>query len=250
MITQCAHVERNKTFIWVNKNNNLKSHFRNFWKCNLNREAEMFTPRGPVAGSFQHTLWPRERALEVATLVSRAFAFVFSWYKVIIALSLYFSSWALQHTVHISIIAAKIVSLEFFSELQYFGPDLRLARTKTAIPIRSVQNADCRLQTGYKLQTRYKCRLQTGYKMQTQNLYYFFVWYVITCHPTSYRASHNRFSVIIFDDYLYHCRIFLALFLITTVLKPSYSLLTLRASWLVWCLYRFYQRNKSRCICK
>ena len=153
MITQCAHVERNKTFIWVNKNNNLKSHFRNFWKCNLNREAEMFTPRGPVAGSFQHTLWPRERALEVATLVSRAFAFVFSRYKVIIALSLYFSSWALQHTVHISIIAAKIVSLEFFFELQYFGPDLRLARTKTAIPIRSVQNADCRLQTGYKMQT-------------------------------------------------------------------------------------------------
>ena len=113
-----------------------------------------------------------------------------------------------------------------------------------------MQTADCRLQTGYKMQTRYKCRLQTGYKMQTQNLYYFFVWYVITCHPTSYRASHNRFSVIIFDDYLYHCRIFLALFLITTVLKPSYSLLTLRASWLVWCLYRFYQRNKSRCRCK
>ena len=31
--------------------------------------------------------------------------------------------------------------------------------------------------------------------------------------------------------------------------KPSHSLLTLRASWLVWCLYRFYQR-KSRCRCK
>ena len=29
--------------------------------------------------------------------------------------------------------------------------------------------------------------------------------------------------------------------------KPSYSLLTLRASWLVWSLYRFYQLNKSRC---
>ena len=27
--------------------------------------------------------------------------------------------------------------------------------------------------------------------------------------------------------------------------KPSYSLLTLCASRLVWCLYRFYQRNKS-----
>ena len=112
----------------------------------------MLTPRGPVAGSFQHTLWPRERALEVATLVSRAFAFVFSWYKVIIALSLYFSSWALQHIVQISIIAAKIVSLEFFFELQYFGPDLRLARTKTAIPVWSGQNADCRLGT--------KCRLR------------------------------------------------------------------------------------------
>ena len=28
------------------------------------------------------------------------------------------------------------------------------------------------------------------------------------------------------------------------------SLLALRASWLVWCLYRFYQRNKSRCRCR
>ena len=30
----------------------------------------------------------------------------------------------------------------------------------------------------------------------------------------------------------------------------QHSLLTLRASWLVWCLYRFYQHNKSRCRCK
>ena len=210
MITQCAHVERNKTFIWVNKNNNLKSHFRNFWKCNLNREAEMFTPRGPVAGSFQHTLWPLERVLEVALLVSCAFASVFSWYKVIITLLLYFSSWALQHTVHISIIAAKIVSLEFFFELQYFGPDLRLARTKTAIPIRSLKNADC--------------WLQTGYKMQTENLYCFFVWYVITCHLATYRASRNCFSAIVFHDYLHYCGKFLARFLITVVLNIISSL--------------------------
>ena len=181
----------------------------------------MFTPRGPVAGSFQHTLWPRGRASEAALLVSRAFAFVFSWYKAIIALTLCFSSGALQHTVHTSIIAAKIVSLNFFFELQYFGPDLRLARAKTAIPIRSVQNADC-----------------------------FFVWFVITCHLTSYRASRNRFSAIIFDDYLHYCGMFLACFLIPVVLKPSYSLLTLRASWLVWCLYRIYQLNKSRCRCR
>ena len=163
----------------------------------------MFTPRGPTAGSFQHTLWPCKRASEVALLVSRAFAFVFSWYKVIIALSLCFSSGALQHTVHSSIIAAKIVPLRFFFEPQYFGPDLRLARTKTAIPIRSLKNADC--------------WLQTGYKMQTENLYCFFVWYVITCHLTTYRASRNRFSTIIFHDYLHCCAIFLARFLITVV---------------------------------
>ena len=68
-----THVERNKMFIWFNKKNNLKS---NFWTCNLNRDAEMFTPKGPVAGSLQQTLWPRERAWKVAIL-SCAFAFFF-----------------------------------------------------------------------------------------------------------------------------------------------------------------------------
>ena len=138
----------------------------------------MFTPRRPVAGSFQHTLWPLERAAEVAILFSRTITFVFSWYKVIIALSLYFFSWALQHTVHIWIIAAKIVSLEFFFELQYFVPDLMVAPTKTAKPIRSVQNADCRPST--------KCRLR---------IYTFFC--LITCRLATYRASRNRFSAII-----------------------------------------------------
>ena len=49
-------------------------------------------------------------------LVGRAFAFVFNWYKEIIALSLPFSSGALQHTAHSSIIKAKIVSVKFFFE--------------------------------------------------------------------------------------------------------------------------------------
>ena len=80
-------------------------------------------------------------------LVSRAFAFVFNWYKEIIAPSLPFSSGALQHTAHSSIIKAKIVSLKFFS-----SANLGLAPKKTAIPIRSVQNADCRPGT--------KCRLR------------------------------------------------------------------------------------------
>ena len=101
-------------------------------------------------------------------------------------------------------------SLKFSFELHYFGPDLRLAQTKTVIPIQSVQNADCRPGT--------KCRLQTGYKMQTENSDCFFVWYVLACHLTTYRASLNRFSAIIFYDYLHYCGIFLARFSITDVL--------------------------------
>ena len=149
----------------------------------------MFTPGGPVVASFQHMLWQRRRASEAAIWLSCTFAFVFSWYKVIIAISLCFSSGTLQYTVHTSIIAAKIVSLKFFFELQYFGPDLRLAWTKTAVSIRSVQNADCRLQTGYKMQTRYK--------MQTEK----FVFSVWTWHHMS---SYNLPSVTqsLFRDHL------------------------------------------------
>ena len=184
---------------------------------------------------FQHTLWPRRRVSEAAILVSRAFAFVFSWYTVIIALSLCFSTGALQHTVHSSIIAAKIVPLRFFFEPQYFGPDLRLARTKTAIPIRSVQNADWKLHTGHKMQTA--DRVQNA---DWKFIPFFLVWYVITCHLTTYWASRNRFSAIIFHNYLHYCGIFLARFLITIVLNIVSSLhkvfsLCARADWCdVW----------------
>ena len=86
--------------------------------------------------------------------------------------------------------------------------------------------------------------------MQTENLKSFFVWYVITCHLTTYRASRNRFSVISFRDYLRYFGIFLAHYFMKIdrfIFKSSHSFLTLRVSWLVWCLYRYYQRNKSRC---
>ena len=97
------------------------------------------------------------------------YSIVGSRYKVIIVLSSYFSSGAPQPTVHTSIIAAKKVSLIFFFELQYFGPDLRLVRTKTANQSGQykMQTTDCRPDTKYRLGT--KCRLQTGCKMQTEN---------------------------------------------------------------------------------
>ena len=68
------------------------------------------------------------------------------------------------------------------------------------------------MQTADRIQN-VDCRLRTGYKMQTENLKSFFVWYVITCHLTTYRASCNRFSAISFHDYLHYFGIFLAHFL-------------------------------------
>ena len=79
-------------------------------------------------------------------------------------------------------------------------------------------------------------------------IHFFFVWYMITCHLTTNRASRNHFFTIIFHDYLHYCGIFLATFLIIFLkhnFKPSYSLLALCISWLVWCLYRIYQLNMS-----
>ena len=77
---------------------------------------------------------------------------------------------------------------------------------------------------------------------------FFFVWYMITRHLTTNRASRNHFFAIIFHDYLHCCGIFLATFLIIFLkhnFKPSYSLLALCISWLVWRLYRIYQLNMS-----
>ena len=78
---------------------------------------------------------------------------------------------------------------------------------------------------GYLLQN-VECRLQGGYKMQTENLKRFFVWYVTTCHLTTYWASRNRFSVISFHDYLHYCGIFLVRFLIKIFLNIISSLHT------------------------
>ena len=93
---------------------------------------------------------------------------------------------------------------KFLFRAPIFRSGLAARSKKTAIPIRSVQNANCRLQTGYEMQTAH----------WVQNAH---VWYVITCQLTTYRASRNRFSTIIFHDYLHCCAIFLARFLITIV---------------------------------
>ena len=108
-----------------------------------------------------------------------------------------------------------------------------------------VQNADCKPDKKCRLGT--KCRLHTAEWVQNTEWESF--WYMITCHLTTYRASRNR----VLGDQL--SRLFALLWNIPGPFldqnrsiynfKPSYSLLTLCASRLVWCLYRFYQRNKS-----
>ena len=174
-------------------------------------------------------------------LVSRAFAFIFSWYKVIIALSLCFSSGALQHTVHSSIIAAKIVPLRFFFRAPIFrsGLEARSNKNSNTNPV----STKCWLQTAYRTQNADEVQnadCRPGTKCRLRIYSFFLVWYVITCHLTTYWASRNRFSAIIFHDYLHYCGIFLARFLITIVLNIVSSLhkvfsLCARADWCdVW----------------
>ena len=166
----------------------------------------MFTPRGPVAGSFQHTLLPLERAPEVAILVSRAFAFVFSWYKVIIALSLYFSSWVLQHTVHISIIAAKIVSLEFFFRAPIF---------RSGLEARSNKNSN----TNPVIK---KCRLLTADRVQNADWEFILFFRLIRDNMSSFNlpsVTQSLFRDHPVHEYLHYWGIFLARFSITIVVN-------------------------------
>ena len=143
----------------------------------------MFTPKGPLAGSFQNTPLSRRRALasETVILASHAFAFVFNWYK----------------SYHYSIIVLVLGSFSTYSKhINHSGQDglnifFRAPLFRSGLEARSNKNSNTN-------PVSTKCRLQTGYKMQTENLYCFFVWYVITCHITTYRASRNRFSAIIF----------------------------------------------------
>ena len=150
----------------------------------------MFTPREPVAGSFQHTLWPRGRVV-----------YVFSWYKLIIALSLCFSSGALQNTVHTSIIAAKMVWLNFFSSSNIS------VRTWGSLQQKPV-NTKCRLQIADRVQNA-DCRPQARYKIQTDSLKCFFVWFVTKSSYNSPSVTQSL-SAIIFHDYLHYCGIILA----------------------------------------
>ena len=75
-----------------------------------------------------------------------------------------------------------------------------------------LQTADCKPDTKCRLGT--KCRLQTAEWVQNtdwESKEFFRL--VIACHLTTYRASRNRFSVIILHDYLHYCGIVLAHFL-------------------------------------
>ena len=110
-----------------------------------------------------------------------------------------FSSGALQHTVHSSIIAGKIVSLNFFFRTPIFRSRLEACSNK-----HSNTNPFSK-----------KCRLR---------IFTNFCLIRVTCHLTTYQASRNRFFSIIFHRYLNYCGIFLGRFLVTIVLNIISSL--------------------------
>ena len=111
-----------------------------------------------------------------------------------------FSSGALQHTVHSSIIAAKIVSLIFF----FFRTPIFRSRLEACSNKHSNTNPFSK-----------KCRLR---------IFTNFCLIRVTCHLTTYQASRNRFFSIIFHRYLNYCGIFLGRFLVTIVLNIISSL--------------------------
>ena len=128
----------------------------------------MFTPKGPLAGSFQNTPLSRRRALasETVILASHAFAFVFIWYKsyhysIIVLVLGSFST----YSKHINHSGQDGLNIFFRAPLFRSGLEARLDKNSNTNPVSTkcrlqtadrVQNADCRQRTGYKMQTRYK----------------------------------------------------------------------------------------------
>ena len=113
----------------------------------------------------------------------------------------------------------------------------------------------CRLQTA-ECRPDTKCRLQTAEWVQNAD-WEFKVFFCLVCDDMS---SYNLPSV---TQSLFHDQLSWLFVLLWNIpgpfldqnnswynFKPSCSLLALRASWLAWRLYRFYQLNKSRCCCR
>ena len=133
---------------------------------------------------YENTIW-----VSFSYAIENRLALRYTDYCSIIVLV--FGSSSMYSPGHTSILAAKIVSLTFLSEL----------RTKTAIPIRSVQSVDCI--PGKKCRLVTKCRLQIAdrVQMQTDNLYCFSsdIWSHVLLQLTERHASafpRSSFTII------------------------------------------------------
>ena len=100
------------------------NHISELLKMQLESRSRNVHTKGTRSGFISTHAVTTQKGSEAAIQLSRAFAFVFSWCKVIIALSLCLSSGAFQHTVHTSITAAKIASLNVFFRAQLFRSGL------------------------------------------------------------------------------------------------------------------------------
>ena len=133
-------------------------------------------------------------------------------------------------------------SLIYSPHINHSGQDsptkifFRVSILRSGLEARSNKNSntnpvatDCRPGTKYRLGTKCRLRIYTVFSSDK--------WYVIRDHFTTYQASRNRFSAIIFLHYLHYSGIFLAHFLITVVLNKVSSLRIVFSlcAWVGWC---------------
>ena len=152
-------MERNKLFLWFNKDNNFKSQFRTSKNATCIEKPKCWHLGDPCGFISTQAVTTRKsiRGSHIGKpRICVRLQLVQSNHCFIIVLFFRSSSTYNPHINH----GGQDTLSKIFFRLQYFCPDLRLARTKTAIPIRSVKNADCRPGTKCRLSTNADCRLR------------------------------------------------------------------------------------------
>ena len=149
-------------------------------KCKTKMEVQFAFPLQRKTKN-ENTIW-----VSFSYAIENRLALRYTDYCSIIVLV--FGSSSMYSPGHTSILAAKIVSLTFLSEL----------RTKTAIPIRSVQSVDCI--PGKKCRLVTKCRLQIADRVQNADWQFVLFFRLILDHMSYYNLP--NVTQALFRDHL------------------------------------------------
>ena len=128
----------------------ISNHISELLKMQLESRSRNVHTKGIRSGFISTHAVTTQKGIRVKPRICVRLEFVYNNHCFINLLVLGSSS---TYSSHINHSGQDSLTKNFFFEPRYFGPDLRLARTKTVIPFRSVKNADGRLQTGYKMRT-------------------------------------------------------------------------------------------------